>query len=143
MRTHEMAHHKGYYKECDANFISFLVCSSSDDLCLQYSAYLEMYDYLDNAYYQYVFKSDSEAVWDEWKKQPDLSEQVVWDTFDMENEYEEAYEEGVNPVLEDKVSTYAEEVSEVGWETQAEILDELNYDGVVRLVLEYYDVFLY
>ena len=141
--AHEMAHHKGYYQESDANFISFLVCSTSDDLCLQYSAYLYLYSYLNDAYCQDILAVNSQAARNEWKVQPKLSEQVERDCKDMQAEYEEAYEAGVNAALEENVSSYAAEVSEVGWETQAELLKENNYDGVVRLVLEYYDGILY
>lgn len=141
--VHEMAHHKGYYKESDANFISFLVCSSSEDLRLQYSAYLDMYYYLDNEYFDYVCEVNTEAVWEEYDRQPMLSNRVEKDMLEVDEEGEEAYEEGVNPVLEEKVSTYAEDVAKVGWETQAEILKEDNYDGVVRMILEYYDGILY
>ena len=51
--------------------------------------------------------------------------------------------DGTTTTLEENFSSYAQEVSNVGWETQAEILDEFNYDGVVRLVMEYYDGILY
>ena len=37
----------------------------------------------------------------------------------------------------------AEEISDVGWNTQAQILQEYNYDGVVLLMLQYYDGKLY
>ena len=140
---HEMAHHKGYYKESDANFISFLAGSSSEDLFLQYAAYLDMYYYLDDAYVSYLLEKDSEELWEEGRKQPALSELVENDISETDEEAEEVYQESVNPVLEENVSSYAEEVSEVGWETQAEILDEFNYDGVVRFALEYYDGILY
>lgn len=141
--AHEMAHHKGYYKENEANFISFRVCSSSDELCLQYSAYREIFYYLDNDYYENIVADDSEAAWEQWEKQPQPSEQVMWDEEDIANERAEMYEEGVNTVLEESVSGYAEEASEVGWDTQADILNEANYDGVVAYVLEYYDGVLY
>lgn len=50
--AHEMAHQRGISKEDEANFLAFLVCKSSDDLYLQYAAYLNMYEYLTDALYQ-------------------------------------------------------------------------------------------
>ena len=37
---HEMAHLQGFAREDEANFISYLVCTSSQDLYLRYSGYL-------------------------------------------------------------------------------------------------------
>jgi hypothetical protein len=47
--AHELAHQRGIAREDEANFVAFLVCSSSDDAYIQYSAYLNMYEYLVSA----------------------------------------------------------------------------------------------
>ena len=49
--AHEFAHQRGIARENEANFIAFLVCSSSDDLYLQYSGYLNLYEYVASALY--------------------------------------------------------------------------------------------
>lgn len=46
---HEIAHQLGYAKENEANFVSFLVSSQSDDILFVYSAYLEAFFYTNNA----------------------------------------------------------------------------------------------
>ena len=43
---HELAHLRGYILEDEANFISFLACTRSDDIFFQYSGYLEVMSYL-------------------------------------------------------------------------------------------------
>ena len=41
--AHESAHHKGYYKENEANFLSYLACTNSEDPIVRYSAFLDMF----------------------------------------------------------------------------------------------------
>ena len=49
---HEIAHLKGFPKENEANFISFLTCIKSDDLYFQYSGYLSGLIHCSNALYK-------------------------------------------------------------------------------------------
>lgn len=50
--AHELAHQRGIAREDEANMIAFLVCIQSDDTYIQYSAYLNMYEYVSNALYR-------------------------------------------------------------------------------------------
>lgn len=50
--AHELAHQRGIAKEDEANMVAFLVCISSDDDYIRYSAYLNMYEYVANALYR-------------------------------------------------------------------------------------------
>ena len=50
--AHELAHQRGFARENEANFIAYLVCISSPDPYIQYSGYLNMYEYLASALYQ-------------------------------------------------------------------------------------------
>ncbi len=47
--AHEMAHQRGIAREDEANFMAFLVCIASDDPYMQYSGYLNLYEYLSSA----------------------------------------------------------------------------------------------
>lgn len=49
--AHEFAHQRGINRENEANFMAFLVLSRSEDTFLQYSAYLNIYEYLSSALY--------------------------------------------------------------------------------------------
>jgi len=49
--AHEMAHQRGIARENEANFIAYLVCISSEDAYMQYSGYLNMYEYLASPLY--------------------------------------------------------------------------------------------
>ncbi|MBE6706670.1 MAG: DUF3810 domain-containing protein [Ruminococcaceae bacterium] len=47
--AHELAHQRGIARENEANFVAFLVCSSSEDDYVRYCAYLNMYEYVASA----------------------------------------------------------------------------------------------
>jgi len=49
--AHEMAHQRGILRENEANFVAYLVTSTSDDVYLRYSGALSMYEYIANALY--------------------------------------------------------------------------------------------
>ena len=71
--AHELAHQRGIAREDEANFIAFLVCIASDDPYIQYSGYLNMFEYVisalngvDSARNQAVFaKLDRRAYYEE------------------------------------------------------------------------------
>ena len=44
--AHELAHQRGIAREDEANFVAFLVCSESSDTYIQYSAYINLFEYL-------------------------------------------------------------------------------------------------
>ena len=49
--AHELAHQRGIAREDEANMVAFLVCMESDDPYIQYSAYLNVYEYVASALY--------------------------------------------------------------------------------------------
>lgn len=49
---HELAHLRGFMREDEANFISYLVCSNSDDNVLKYSGLMLALAYVGNQLYQ-------------------------------------------------------------------------------------------
>lgn len=70
--AHEMAHQRGIAREDEANFIAFLVCTSSDDPYIRYSGYLEVYEYVasslysaNKTYYSAVYSSLDKHVREE------------------------------------------------------------------------------
>ena len=50
--AHELSHQRGIMRENEANFMAFLVTTTSPDLYLNYSGYLSMYQYLASALYR-------------------------------------------------------------------------------------------
>lgn len=49
--AHELSHQRGIAREDEANFMAFLVCKSSDDAYIRYSAYLNLFEYVSAALY--------------------------------------------------------------------------------------------
>lgn len=139
--AHEMAHHKGFYTERDANFISFLAGTNSDSRLLAYSSYRYILSYVTDECYtaaNEMYNKDPEGTLEFLNKQPELSGRVKLDDQHNIEEYQENYEANVNKALEENVSQAAESVADVGWDTQADLLEEKNYDGVVLMLLKYY-----
>lgn len=139
--AHEMAHHKGFYTERDANFISFLAGTNSDSRLLAYSSYRYILSYVTDECYtaaNEMYNKDPEGTLEFLNKQPELSARVKLDDQHNIEEYQKNYEANVNKALEENVSQAAESVADVGWDTQADLLEEKNYDGVVLMLLKYY-----
>lgn len=139
--AHEMAHHKGFYTERDANFISFLAGTNSDSRLLAYSAYRYILSYVTDECYtaaNEMYDKDPEGTLEFLNKQPELSARVKLDDQHNIEKYQKNYEANVNKALEENVSRAAESVADVGWDTQADFLEEKNYDGVVLMLLKYY-----
>ena len=139
--AHEASHHKGYYRESEANFLSYLALSESGDPLLQYSADLFIYGYLSEAYDTALDEAGAgDAYYDEKDEHAVLSQ--VWkDQKAAREKLEKLYESESH--LFAGLSEVAEKIAKTGWETQADILGEDNYDGVVLLMLDYYDGKLY
>lgn len=139
--AHEMAHHKGFYAERDANFISFLAGTNSDSRLLAYSSYRYILSYVTDECYtaaNEMYNKDPEGTLEFLNKQPELSARVKLDDQHNIEEYQENYEANVNKALEENVSQAAGSVADVGWDTQADLLEEKNYGGVVLMLLKYY-----
>lgn len=139
--AHEMAHHKGFYTERDANFISFLAGTNSDSRLLAYSSYRYILSYVTDECYNAaneMYDKDPEGTLEFLNKQPELSARVKLDDQHNIEEYQENYEANVNKALEENVSQAAGSVADVGWDTQADLLEEKNYGGVVLMLLKYY-----
>ena len=161
--AHELAHHKGYYKENEANFLSQLALIRSDDPYLKLAAAFDMYDYVSEDYYKTRDK-EIERLQAEGKigeipelknkeellqfaeilgailgPEPEFSKRV-WQIYNAGEQIEQQiYEEDTHvidelPAVDEVIHTTADK----GWEMQAEILQDNCYDGVTLLLLQYF-----
>lgn len=146
--SHEYAHHKGYYRENEAEFLSCVSLAECSSPVLQYSGYLEMYAYISDIFCSGVkdslgpdFELSRDTIqvyFNELSKYPDLSEQV-WDDIDYaDNIVTEEYENDVNPAVEETFKEASGEIAGSGWEIQADILKENIYSGLNLMLLQYY-----
>ncbi len=67
--AHEMAHQRGIARENEANFIAYLVCIGSDSTYMQYSGYMNMFEYLISALYE-TRPEDASALYSELDSRP-------------------------------------------------------------------------
>ncbi len=136
--AHESSHHKGYYQENEANFIAFLACTGSEDPLVRYAGYNEIYYYINDAYYETLYAmKDAAAAEEELRQQPQISEKVYKDRMDARKVSEQKYEAVSHPAQD--FAPAAADVAEVGWSVQGEVLQGNSYDGVVKMLLQYYD----
>ena len=82
--------------------------------------------------------SNNKEMLDYLKTHDLILEQVKVDINDAIKQSEELYNKDNHPAQ--KLSESAQKASKVGWDVQDEVLKEDNYDGVVKMVLDYYDV---
>ena len=133
---HELPHLRGYILEDEANFISFLACTRSDDIFFQYSGYLEVMSYL----YQELNNLTPEEV----KYMNDagigicpITKQILGDTTFVLPEQWDRIEEGA--VLDTET---VEKASDVFVETSLQlngVSDGMkSYSRVVELLILYY-----
>lgn len=140
--SHELAHYKGFFKESEANFLSFITMNESGNALLAYSACAEMLlQYVEEAYqnsYEQAFDMENnfEAAQAHYYEQPGLFDLVRMDITASYEAAQKRYAETPHPA--ESISEVVSEVSDYGWEAQDAILQEDNYDGVVRMLLEYY-----
>ena len=137
--AHESSHHQGYYQENEANFIAFLACTQSEDPLIRYAGYDYAYAYVEDAYVEALYASmERNEAKAHLRKQPMVSRLVRRDRYDAEDASKEKYEAVSHPAQQfEKVSV---KVADVGWETQAKLLEENYYDDVVEMILDFYDV---
>jgi hypothetical protein len=134
---HELAHTKGFIYEDDANMIGFLACINSDDTFLQYCGYLSVLNYVNNNFYESIDKNSSV-----YKNHVRISDRVADDNIFLTREtWQEVEKKAVV-----KTST-VKKVSSTLMDTSLKLngVEEgvLAYDGVVELLLKYYDGELY
>lgn len=130
---HELLHHKGFFKESEANFLSFYACKDSDDPVVRYSAYLYAYLYVEEAYVSSFDFSELDEI---MKHEPRISSQVIKDYNDSYDAYKAEYNSKKHPAS--NLKKEIESVAESGWKIQDRILDSDNYDGMVMLLLRWY-----
>ena len=117
--AHEMCHHKGYYREDEAEFLSYKICSESDDPFLRYSG-LYMALYLAD---DVIIKEGGEEAYRRLTPVPD---EVIFDTdFVTEKDYIESH------FKEDSVERWG-----FVWEIQSYIIDGNDYKDAIKIMLE-------
>ncbi|MBR1862677.1 MAG: DUF3810 family protein [Ruminococcus sp.] len=140
--AHESSHHRGYYQENEANFLSYVGCAASDDPFIAMAGCYRIFDKMDNEYWNFLMNNyDEDVAVAIYEQQPQVDPRIFEDRYAALDEAQEKFDEDDHPLEE--YSQAAEDAAEKGWETQAKVLKENNYDGDMLLLLEYFDGRLY
>ena len=164
LEAHELAHHKGYYKENEANFLSQIALSKTSDPYLRLSAYRDMYRYV-IADYREARDAEIDRMIEageitDWPEDPESPEgiekkkKIIEEKFGPDPEFSEREKEIAEASMEEERKLYAadshiidelpfvdrmiHDAADTGWSTQGKILKDNSYDGVVLLLLQYY-----
>ena len=161
--AHEYAHHKGYYQENEATFLSGVALIKSDDPYLRLAGFYEMYDYL---YFELLDKEtavldqmiaagevtypekinsketarEAMRIWEEiFGNEPELSDRVYYIQNAAQEIENQIYNED-DHVIDDMpaVDEIISDTATQGWRIQGEIIQDNTYSGVVLLLLQYY-----
>ena len=120
--AHEMAHQRGVLRENEANFVAYLVCLSSDDSYIRYSAYLNMLEHLASA----LKKTDYERYLEIYTT---LSDAVIADMKASAQVYLEHKDSFIGKLMESFNDNYIKQNGSEG---------TVSYGLVVRLAVAYH-----
>ena len=121
--AHELAHQRGAARENEANFMAFMALICSDDPYLQYSAYLNMTEYLANALYE----ADSELLTQAYAN---LSMEVQMEMT--------AYQAFFEKYADSTASKVAQSVNDTYLKASGQKAGTKSYGLVVDLAVAYY-----
>lgn len=114
--AHEMAHQRGIARENEANFVAYIVCISSDDLYMQYSGYLNMFEYLVAA----IPSSEANAVSDIYKM---LDKRVYNDLVKYSEFFDKYRDSAASDVSETINDTYLQIQGTAGTKSYGMVVD--------------------
>lgn len=127
---HELSHVKGYMREDEANFLSYLACINSDNAVFRYSGFLSVLYYVDNAFYENVGA-------EYYKTKVQISKQVRIDNQFLTPEAMAEVEKKAI-VSSDTVKKYSDSFNEATIKFGGVPDGMASYDRVTELLLMYY-----
>lgn len=128
---HELAHTHGYIYEDEANLLGFLACIHSENEIFQYSGWLGVLNYVDNAFYRNVDRQT-------YRAHPAISETVRSDNEFLSEKAWEKVEK--NAVLStETVKAAADTYLNTTLKANGVSSGKASYEHVVGLLLEYFD----
>ena len=128
--AHELAHQRGIAREDEANFVAFLVCLESDDPYIRYSGYINVLEYVSNAYYS----ADSSEGHEDYRE--------LRAALDIKVRYEQrAYSAFFDKYRENTVADISGAVNDIYLQSQGVSAGSASYGMVVDLTVAYYKSF--
>lgn len=134
---HELGHLKGYIYEDEANFIGYLACVQSDDICFRYSGYLSVLNYIDNDFYDAVGRDR-----DRYLQEPAILPQVrADDIFVTQEEWDRIEKKAL--LSTEIVDAVSDSFIDANLKINGIPDGAVSYSRVVRLLLQYYGIYGY
>lgn len=134
---HELSHTKGFLYEGDANFISFLACTESDNDFVRYCGYLSVLNYVNNDFYDSIGRNK-----EKYKKNVRISDLVANDNvFLTKEDWEEVEKKAV--VKTETVKKVSKQLMDTSMKLNGVEEGMQQYSEVVNLLLDYYENKLY
>ncbi|MDO4293049.1 MAG: DUF3810 domain-containing protein [Eubacteriales bacterium] len=134
---HEMAHLKGFLQEDEASLIGYLACVGSEDPFFRYSGYMGVLSYVEKEFRAYAGKNRGE-----YDRHPCILPQVYQDSVFLTQEaWQEVEKRAVVSTQTAKTVSRAATTAVLKLNGVEEGMK--TYDGVVKLLLDYYDGILY
>lgn len=134
---HELAHLKGFIQEDEASLIGYLACVASEDDFFRYSGYMGVLTYVENEFRASINENAAE-----YGKHPAISKQVYQDCIFLTKESWQAVEaKAVVSTQTAKTVSRAATTASLKFNGVEEGMKA--YEGVVKLLLDYYDGILY
>lgn len=136
---HELAHLHGYIYEDEANFLGYLACIRSENIFFRYSGYMSVYTYVRNAYLDSLDRltpEEKNLMLEELPKLKHKDYIFLLPETRKEVEAHAVINTGVVDDISDKFTDASLKLNGVKEGIAA-------YDGVVDLLLQYYDGKLY
>lgn len=143
--AHELCHHKGYYLENEATFLSAVALAESDDPFLKYCGLIEMYNYIDfeamEAYSDARINdpslvTDFKALCEEGMIEGPFDENdmtlmamVLYNYDENIVQVDDVVIDDVLMSLDESNEQYLEEVNETMEETTSEVFTEVSLSG--------------
>ena len=119
--AHELSHQRGIMRENEANFMAYILTSTSDSPAVRYSGALNMYNYFANA----LYKTDREAYYEITAGLSDLARADIRAASDVSNKFGDTIFEEISDFINDFYLTSSGSGGIV------------SYSRVVELVLAY------
>lgn len=119
--AHEMSHQRGILRENEANFVAYILLSSSEDESLRYSAALNMYSYFASA----LYRTNKDAYYQLIPTLSDMAKDDIRFANAVSDKYGDTFIEDISEWIND---LYLESSGSEGI---------ISYSRVVELVLSY------
>lgn len=127
---HEFSHLKGYIREDEANFISYVACTKSDNNFIKYSGYLSVYYYLLNDIMDY----GNEDIWQ--RMNPIYSEAIDDNIFVKSEIFDEIEDDSI--ISTETMSNATDKFLDTNLKMNGIKSGMNNYNEVVKLLILYH-----